>query len=162
MVELKGDSQMKKRIGLAVVVVCVAVGIYVTRPSHETAVNPAVAPPSSVDKPPADKPENLERLLPSNTTSENVVPSADLEALERDLESASVEGPEGLIASREMPSAALQPENVPEQARLALEMGYIQESQLPEFHRQREELNSIIQAQQESEMSEAVEEGVTP
>jgi hypothetical protein len=61
-----------------------------------------------------------------------------------------------------MPSAALQPENVPEQARLALEMGYIQESQLPEFHRQREELNSIIQAQQESEMSEAVEEGVTP
>ena len=153
---------MKKRIGLAVVVVFVAVGLYVTRSSHETAVNPAVVPPPPLDNPSATKPQNLEQLLPSNSTSGNVALSADLEALERDLGSASVEGDEGLIASREMPSAALQPENVPEQAQLALEMGYIQESQLPEFHRQREELNSIIQAQQESEMSEAVEEGVTP
>lgn len=153
---------MKKRIGLAVVALLVAVGIYVTRSSHETAVNPAVQPPPPIDNPSADKPQNLERLLASNSIPENVAPSADLEAFERELEAASVEGDAGLIASRELPSAALQLENVPEQARLALEMGYIQESQLPEFHRQREELNSIIQAQQESEMSEAVDEGVTP
>jgi hypothetical protein len=153
---------MKKRIGLAVMVVCVAVGVYVTRSSHETAVNPAVAPPPALDNPLADKPEKLERLLPSNSTSENVALSADLEALERDLGAASVDGDEGLIASREMPAPARQLENVPEQAQLALEMGFIQESQLPEFHSQREELNSIIQAQQESEMSEAVGEGVTP
>lgn len=147
---------MKKGVVLVLACSVVAVGLYFMSPSHKGTI------PSPQPEAPIEIAKNVEPLLASESRSGNAQLPPELEDLVNDLDTQLAQEDEGISAPRQQPPQVREPENVAEQAQLALEMGYIDDSQLPEFHRQREHLNSIIQEQQESEMAQALEEGVSP
>jgi hypothetical protein len=142
---------MKKGVVLVLACFLVAVGWYVARPSSKSAQN---------DK--TELARNAEQLVTSEAISSNGNLSPELDDLVADLDRELATEDEDISASRPQLPQRLEPEDVAEQTQLALQMGYIDEGQVPEFQRQRERLNAIIQEQQESEMGEAIEEGVSP
>lgn len=151
---------MRKRVALVVACVLIAVGVYSALSSNQNkrldggSQQTGDAPAVGADK--------VTEILASAVTSEDQIAPLKNRALEADLDMPSGEAGEGLSKPTGQLANLGPIEDVEEQLGLALDMGYIEESQAEEFRLQREGLNALRQAREESEMTEEVQEGVLP
>lgn len=151
---------MRKRVALVVACVLIAVGVY-SAISYNQNKNSDGGSRQTGDAPSVDA-DKVAEILASAATSEDQLAPLKNRAIEADLDVASGEAGEG-VSEATGQLANLDPiEDVEEQLKLALDMGYIEESQAEEFRIQREELNALRQARQEAEMTEELQEGVLP
>jgi hypothetical protein len=152
--------KVRKRVALVVACALIAVGVYSAIPYNENKT-PDGGSQQAADAPSVDA-EKVAEILDSALTSEDQLAPLKNRAIEADLDVASGDPGEGVSEATGQLANLDSIENVDEQLKLALDMGYIEESQAEEFRLQREGLNALRQAREEAEMTEGDQGGVLP